>query len=121
MPHFSIATGIFGIQYPQFDGWWASGGFPQTGSLFVANESGPEMVGQMGHRNTVANNMQIVEGIRQGVRDANAEEVRMLREQNDLLRQILAKEGTATVSLSSVTNALQRKNQRDGGTFVPVG
>jgi len=122
MPHFSIATGFLGIQYPRFDGWWATGGFPETGSLFMASESGPEMVGSMGsHKNTVANNMQIVEGIRQGVKDANAEEVRMLREQNDLLRQILAKEGTATVSLSSVTNALQRKNQRDGGTFVPVG
>lgn len=121
LPHFSLQTGIMGIQYPHFDGWWASGGFPETGSLFMARESGPELVGTMGNRNAVANNQQIVEGIRQGVRDANQEEVRMLREQNDLLRQILAKEGTATISLSSVTNALQRKNQRDGGTFVPVG
>lgn len=121
LPHFSLQTGIMGIQYPHFDGWWANGGFPETGSLFMARESGPELVGTMGNRNAVANNQQIVEGIRQGVRDANQEEVRMLREQNDLLRQILAKEGTATISLSSVTNALQRKNQRDGGTFVPVG
>lgn len=121
LPHFSLQTGIMGIQYPHFDGWWANGGFPETGSLFMARESGPELVGTMGNRNAVANNQQIVEGIRQGVRDANQDEVRMLREQNDLLRQILAKEGTTTISLASVTTALQRKNQRDGGTFVPVG
>lgn len=49
---------------------FASGGFPETGELFISRESGPEMVGQIGNRNAVANNDQIVEGIRQGVYDA---------------------------------------------------
>ena len=48
---------------------FASGGFP-SGDLFVANENGPELVGTMGGRTAVANNDQIVEGIRQGVYDA---------------------------------------------------
>ena len=49
---------------------FASGGFPSEGQLFVANESGPELVGTMGGRTAVSNSDQIVEGIRQGVYDA---------------------------------------------------
>lgn len=69
-PHFSLATGVMGVQFPHFDGWWANGGFPEKGSLFIANEAGAEMVGSMGGRTAVANNDQIVEGIRAGVYDA---------------------------------------------------
>lgn len=46
----------------------ATGGFPKTGSLFVANENGnPEMVGNWGGKAAVANNMQITEGITRAV------------------------------------------------------
>ena len=48
----------------------AKGGQVDTGQLFVARESGPEMVGTMGGRTTVANNQQIVEGIESGVYNA---------------------------------------------------
>ena len=48
---------------------FASGGFP-SGDLFVANENGPELVGTMGGRTAVANNDQIVEGIKIGVYEA---------------------------------------------------
>ena len=47
----------------------AAGGFP-TGDLFIANEAGPELVGTMNGRTAVANNDQIVDGIRQGVFEA---------------------------------------------------
>ena len=51
--------------------WYAQGGFPDAGDLFFANENGaPELVGSMGGRAAVANNDQIVEGIRQGVYEA---------------------------------------------------
>lgn len=50
--------------------WYAQGGFPQEGDLFFANERGAEMVGSMNGRTAVANNDQIVEGIRQGVFEA---------------------------------------------------
>lgn len=49
---------------------FATGGFPDEGQLFMAREAGPELVGTMGGRTAVANNDQIVEGIRQGVYDA---------------------------------------------------
>ena len=46
---------------------YATGGFPLPGELFVANENGIEMMGKMGKRNVVANNMQIIDGIRSGI------------------------------------------------------
>lgn len=49
---------------------FASGGHPNTGQLFVANEAGPELVGTMNGQNTVATNADIVAGIRQGVFEA---------------------------------------------------
>lgn len=46
----------------------ATGGFPRSGQMFVANENGkPEMVGSWGGRAAVANNMQITEGITRAV------------------------------------------------------
>lgn len=46
----------------------ATGGFPKSGSLFVANENGsPEMVGNWGGKAAVANNMQITAGITNAV------------------------------------------------------
>lgn len=51
-------------------GGYASGGFPDTGQLFLARESGPELVGTIGGRTAVANNDQIVEGISAGVYNA---------------------------------------------------
>lgn len=48
----------------------AGGGFVDEGQIFVAREAGPEMVGTIGGSTAVANNDQIVEGIRQGVFEA---------------------------------------------------
>lgn len=53
--------------------WYALGGFPNTGDLFMANEKGPEMVGKMGNRNVVANNAQITAGIKAAVIDGMME------------------------------------------------
>ena len=38
---------------------FARGGFPTSGQLFIANESGPELVGRIGNRTAVANEEQI--------------------------------------------------------------
>ena len=46
-------------------GMFASGGFPSNGQMFIAREAGPELVGSIGGRTAVANNDQIIEGIRQ--------------------------------------------------------
>jgi len=48
----------------------ADGGFVGDGQLFVARERGPELVGSIGGRTAVANNDQIIEGIRAGVFEA---------------------------------------------------
>ena len=46
----------------------ATGGFPKSGQMFVANENGnPEMIGKWGGKAAVANNMQITQGISQAV------------------------------------------------------
>ena len=57
----------FKISFPKSFYTYAKGGFPDVGEMFVARESGPEMVGKMGNRTTVANNQQIVDGISEGV------------------------------------------------------
>ena len=47
-------------------GGYALGGFPNEGSLFMARENGiTELVGNFGGRTGVANNQQIIDGIRQ--------------------------------------------------------
>ena len=60
----------FKISYPTGFETYAKGGFPDMGELFVAREAGPEMVGRIGNKTTVANNDQIVEGISEGVYSA---------------------------------------------------
>ena len=49
---------------------FASGGFPETGQMFIANEKGPELVGNIGSSTAVVNNNQIVESVSQGVASA---------------------------------------------------
>lgn len=46
---------------------FASGGFPTKGQFFVAREAGPELVGNIGSRSAVMNNMQIVAAVSGGV------------------------------------------------------
>lgn len=50
----------------------AAGGFVSDGQLFLARESGPEMVGQIGGQTAVANNGQIVQAVSAGVAKAVA-------------------------------------------------
>ena len=100
---------------------FASGGFPDAGQLFIAREAGAEMVGSMGGHTAVANNDQIVEGIREGVEAAMERQNQLLRRQNELLQALLEKEGSAEVNVSSFYQAVNRTNQRNGKTIIPVG
>jgi hypothetical protein len=52
-------------------GQYGTGGYPEQGELFIARESGPELVGQIGRKTAVANNEQITEGVASGVEAAN--------------------------------------------------
>lgn len=102
---------------------YAKGGFVDNGQMFIAREAGPEMVGTIGNKTSVANNEQIVSGIAQGVSDANNEQNALLREQNNLLRRLLEKDQTvrAVITAGDVVDGLNRKNRRDGKVTVPVG
>lgn len=98
-----------------------NGGFPDgEDGLFYANHN--EMVGKFSNgRTAVANNDQIVAGIRSGVYDASQEQNNLLREQNKLLRQMLEKESSGEVNVTTITKAQNRANRRYGKTIVPVG
>ena len=100
---------------------FADGGFPDDGQLFLARESGPEFVGSVGGHTAVANNDQIVEGIREGVESAMAKQNELLRQQNELLKALLEKESTSEISVSSISQAINRVNQRNGKTIIPIG
>jgi len=99
----------------------ADGGIVADGQLFIANEAGPELIGNYGGKSAVMNNAQIVDAVAGGVRDANAEQNALLREQNNLLRELLNTGFTSTISTDSLVSGLNRKNRRDGRTVVPVG
>lgn len=71
--------------------WYAKGGMPDTGEMFVARESGPEMVGRIGNKTTVANNDQIVTAIKQGVYEAVSNA--MANGSNEVNLNITAEEG----------------------------
>lgn len=75
VPHFGIdwetegviaeafkKIGLQGLPKLKVD-FYADGGFPNAGDLFVANEAGAEWVGSMNGRTAVANNDQIAAGI----------------------------------------------------------
>lgn len=98
----------------------AQGGVIKSASLFYANENGaPEFVGRFGNNTGVANTGQMVDAIAGGVRDAQAEQNQLLREQNELLRALLDKE--TGISVGDITNALSRQNRISGRTIVQVG
>lgn len=100
---------------------FADGGFPDAGQLFIAREAGAEMVGSLGGHTAVANNDQIVDGIREGVEAAMEHQNQLLRRQNELLQALLEKEGSAEINVSSFYQAVNRTNQRNGKTIIPVG
>ena len=62
-----IGGNTFGFDIPELKlgrvDYFASGGFPDYGEMFIAREDGPELVGRIGNRTAVANNDQIVAGI----------------------------------------------------------
>lgn len=80
------------------------------GQLFIANEAGAEMVGSMDGHTAVANQQQIVEGIRKGVADGQAEQNALLRRQNELLMGILQKDSTVRLGASSALGRIAKQS-----------
>lgn len=142
-----------------------AGGTVNAGSMFIAGERGPEVVGHIGGRTEVLNASQLASTMYTSIMaglakiapmlstiNANiitaangviaAESYRpsesyddparteynanvlvqndLLREMNDVLRQILEKDNSVEITTTSLTSAFNRKNQRDGKTVIPV-
>lgn len=89
---------------------YAGGGFPDPGQLFIANEAGPELVGNLNGRTAVASNQEIT-GISDAVYTTGQTEAELLREQNRLLRQLLAKGNTVTLAPSAAAGRWVSQSQ----------
>lgn len=90
---------------------YADGGFPTMGEMFIARESGPEMVGRIGNRTAVANNDQIVAGVSNGVAAATATQNELLREQNRYLKIIASKSGSVTLAPSAALGRVVKQSE----------
>ena len=94
---------------------YAGGGLPKEGQLFLANEQGPEIVGQFGGGTGVANGDQIIEGIAGGVERANSRLERKMDEFISLARQLVAKDNRVVLQPSA---ALGKVNQRSAEMYA---
>lgn len=93
----------------------ANGGFPEDG-LFMANHT--ELVGKFTNGKTaVANNAQIVEGIKQGVMEAMSESGG--NDGGNWVIQVVDTNGE--VKGETIITTAERKNRRDGKTVIAVG
>ncbi len=112
LPHVNVAT-ISKVNIPKYE----VGGFPEDG-LFFANHN--EMVGQFSNGKTaVANNEQIVAGIREGVKAAVAETLApYLSDIADSNREIAEKDTSFTVDGRELVKAITEREARNGFSFT---
>lgn len=92
---------------------YAVGGLPDTSQLFIAREAGPELVGTLGNHTAVMNNDQIVssvsDGVAMAVSSVMAQEIQVLRQQNEYLSVIASK--NVSISSKDVFNATRSEAQ----------
>lgn len=112
LPHVNVAT-ISKVNIPKYE----VGGFPEDG-LFFANHN--EMVGQFSNGKTaVANNEQIVAGIREGVKAAVVEAIApYLSDIADSNREIAEKDASFTVDGRELVKAINEREARNGFSFT---
>lgn len=98
----------------------ANGGFidSDSGQVFIARESGPELVGQIGNRTAVANNDQIVAGIAAGVSEANEDVVNAIYSSINqvigVIRENRSKNGA--VNWDAVSRQISRVQKRQAAS-----
>ena len=101
----------FKISYPTGFYTYAKGGFPDIGEMFIAREAGPEMVGKIGNKTSVANNEQIVEAVSEGVYSA-------------VLAAMRASENNGAQAVNvyldgrQITNAVERRQHERGASLM---
>lgn len=94
---------------------YATGGFPEDG-LFYANSQ--ELVGRFSDgRTAVANNLQILEGIKQAVLEALQTAGGM--DGGNWTIQVVDTDGN--IKAEQIISAAERRNRRDGRTILPLG
>lgn len=94
------------------------GGFPKSASLFWANENGvPELVGNIGNQTAVASGTEIT-GISTAIYDTAQEEIALLREQNNLLMELLRKDMSVNIGDREIARANRRGEQSLGYALI---
>ena len=88
------------------------------GQVFIAQEKGAELVGNINGKTSVANQQQIIDGIASGVERANSEQNILLRQQNELLRGILEKDNSVRLSASAALGRVARQSLDMYGSMV---
>lgn len=100
----------FGSSLARFE-FFAEGGFPKAGELFMARENGiNEMVGRMGGRSAVANNDQIVDGIEAGVFNAVIRALQLLNVNGN--NQPIYNETIVKIGEEIITKQLSKANEK---------
>lgn len=95
---------------------FASGGFPDVGDIFIANEMGPELVGTIGGRPAVASGNEIT-GIRDAVYDSGETQAQLLSTAIELLQIIANKDFDVQLDGRSLVEAYDARKSRNGYSF----
>lgn len=82
-----------GLSTSPISGFFADGGYPTSGQLFIANEgTAPEMVGTIGNRTAVATNDDIVAAVSEGVFNAVTASLGNSRRGNEVVLNVNGRE-----------------------------
>ena len=83
---------------------FANGGVTSA-DIFAANENGvPELIGTIGRKSAIASGTEVT-GIANAVYNTAEEEIRLLREQNALLAQLLNKDTSVNIGDREIARA----------------
>lgn len=94
------------------------GGYPKSASLFWANENGvPELVGNIGNQTAVASGTEIT-GISTAIYDTAQQEIALLREQNNLLMELLRKDMSVNIGDREIARANARGQRSLGYALI---
>ena len=99
---------------------FASGGFVDSGELYLAREAGPELVGSIGNHTAVANNDQIVEGISEGVSYANSGVIGAINQLIAVVQQIDPTIELDGLKVSRELHKYNRQVTREAGQSLAV-
>lgn len=88
--------------------YYAGGGLPSNGQMFVAREAGPELVGSIGNSTAVVNNSQIVESIASAIVRIVDPLMPFVRDSNATLHRIEAKEMSVNIGDREIAQANNR-------------